>query len=112
MHFKRFSKLNKDSKVPGGNSSLGVLAKKNQGVSVIRAGRELEMNMNWHIGADPRQRWFSFEVIFEPNLDSFMNVSNDKQTASAFYKRNINEDAENYGLTETLFLTLQDKRFL
>jgi len=96
-------KLNKDSRISGGNSSLGLLAKKNQGVSVIRAGRELEMNMNWHTGGDPRQRWFSFEVIFDSNLDSFMNVSNDKQTASAFYKRNISEDAENYGLTETKF---------
>ncbi len=99
-------KLNADSKQSGGSSSLGVLAKKNQGVSVIRAGRELEMNMNWHTGGDPRQRWFSFEVIFEPNLDSFMNVSNDKQTASAFYRRNIAEDAENYGLSETKFSQL------
>ena len=50
------------------------------------------MNMNWHTGGDPRQRWFSFEVILS-QFRSFMNVSNDKQTAS-IYKRNIAEDVK------------------
>ena len=92
-----------NSNAPGGKSDLGILAKKNQGISVIRAGRELEMNMNWHVGTDPRQRWVGIEVLFEPDLDAFMDVSNDKQQARGFFKRDISEDAENYEITETKY---------
>ena len=61
------------------------------------------MNMNWHVGTDPRQRWVGIEVLFEPDLDGFMDVSNDKQQARGFFKRDISEDAENYEITETKY---------
>ncbi len=71
-----------------GNRSYGLHAAKNVGVSVVRAGRELELDPSWVQGIDGRNRWWGIEVEFPPALDEIFGVTNNKQSA-----RNFNETA-------------------
>jgi hypothetical protein len=59
-------------------------AGRNVGVSVVRAGRELELDPGWTNTYDPRERWWGVEVRFEPGLDELFGVSNNKQSARNF----------------------------
>lgn len=59
-------------------------AGRNVGVSVVRAGRELELDPGWTTTYDPRERWWGVEVLFEPGLDELFGVSNNKQSARNF----------------------------
>jgi anti-sigma regulatory factor (Ser/Thr protein kinase) len=58
-------------------------AKNNIGVSVMRAERELELQGEWCVGYDPRERWWGVEVEFPPSLDEVFGVTNNKQSANA-----------------------------
>ncbi len=84
----------------GGASPIGKLAAKNQGVSLVRANRELEMNRTFDISYDTRERWWGVEVSFPPELDDVFGVSNNKQAATAFYNMNMQQDAESEGMTQ------------
>ena len=52
-------------------------------ISIVRAGRELDSGTFGFIGdvSDPRNRWWSAEIKFDPILDSVMGVDNKKQHA-------------------------------
>ena len=65
---------------PGGRD-YGKHAAKNTGVSVVRAGRELELDDTWASTSDPRDRWWGIEVEFPPALDVIFGVTNNKQHA-------------------------------
>ena len=67
-----------------GNRPHGRHAGRNTGVSVVRAGRELELDQGWVNTYDPRERWWGVEVCFEPGLDDLFGVSNNKQFARNF----------------------------
>ena len=67
-----------------GNQPYGQHAKKNIGVSIVRAGRELELDQSLVIQYDPRERWWGVEVEFPPGLDELFGVTNNKQTARNF----------------------------
>ncbi len=67
-----------------GGQEYGRHAAKNIGVSVVRGGRELELDDNWAIGYDPRERWWGVEVEFPPALDEVFGVTNNKQDATVF----------------------------
>ena len=67
-----------------GRMSYGEHARKNMGVSVMRAGRELMLDQGWCIGYDPRERWWGAEVEFPPALDEVFGVTNNKQAATHF----------------------------
>ena len=67
-----------------GAMPYGVHAKKNIGLSVVRAGRELMLDQGWCIGYDPRERWWGVEVEFPPALDEVFGVTNNKQAATHF----------------------------
>ena len=69
---------------PAGRQPHGVHAGRNVGVSVMRAGRELELVQSWNISYDPRERWWGVEVEFPPSLDEVFGVTNNKQTARYF----------------------------
>jgi len=56
----------------------------NIGVSLIRAGRELDLDTSWLITYDPRERWWGVEVEFPPALDEVFGVTNNKQFANNF----------------------------
>lgn len=67
-----------------GNKPHGRHAKDNVGISIIRAGRELELDQSLVIQYDPRERWWGIEVEFPPSLDELMGVTNNKQSARNF----------------------------
>ena len=63
----RFSVASEDARKPSltgevaGNQPHGKHAGKNVGVSVVRAGRELELDQSWIIAYDPRERWWGWK---------------------------------------------------
>lgn len=77
----------------GGNRPIGQHTVKNQGISVVRAGRELELNRSFENSYDPRERWWGIQVEFGPELDEVFGVTNNKQSATNFMRRDLEEDA-------------------
>ncbi len=67
-----------------GQRDYGKHAARNVGVSVMRAGRELDLDLNWTLPSDPRERWWGVEVEFPPALDELFGVTNNKQHAHNF----------------------------
>jgi len=65
-----------------GDMSFGKHAAKNIGVSLVRAGRELDLDSNWAIGYNPVERWWGCEVEFPAGLDEIFGVTINKQTAT------------------------------
>lgn len=82
----------------GGSSDIGKHAKRNQGVSVLRADRELELSKSFEV-VDARERWWGIEVEFPPALDDVFGVTNNKQAATNFNRIVLGDDAETEGLT-------------
>lgn len=90
----KFSIATEEARSSEGGKSTGSLpfgqhAARNLGVSVVRAGRELELDPAWATTYDPRERWWGVEIAFEPGLDELFGVSNNKQSA-----RNLAEAAK------------------
>jgi hypothetical protein len=67
-----------------GSTPHGKHAKENTGISVLRAGRELELDQTLISQSDPTERWWGIEIEFPPSLDELMGVTNNKQTARNF----------------------------
>ncbi len=53
-------------------------------ISIVRSGREIDSGNFGFIGnvSDPRQRWWSAEIVVNPAIDSIIGVDNKKQQAS------------------------------
>lgn len=81
----RFSISPEEVRQLQGGSPFGKHAKRNMGVSVLRAGRELEMNQSW-LTQDPRERWVGIEIEFPPEMDDIFGVPNNKQYAGDLAK--------------------------
>lgn len=62
----------------------GQHAKKNLGVSILRAERELDLDTAWTNQYDPRERWWGVEIEFPPAIDEIFGVTNNKQFANNF----------------------------
>ena len=95
----KFSVTKLKAREEGGSAPIGKHAGKNQGVSVVRADRELEINHTFDNTYDPRERWWGAEVSFQPELDDVFGVTNNKQAATAFGNMELDEDAKNEGMT-------------
>jgi hypothetical protein len=67
-----------------GDTTYGRHAKENIGVSIVRAGRELELDQGFVIQYETTERWWGVEVDFPPALDDLFGVSNNKQSARHF----------------------------
>lgn len=67
-----------------GATAHGKHARQNIGVSIVRAGRELELDQSLVNGYDPRERWWGVEIDFPPSLDELFGVTNNKQSARNF----------------------------
>jgi len=67
-----------------GNTLYGKHAGKNVGISLLRAGRELELDQSWVDPSNARERWWGIEVEFPPSLDDIFGVTNNKQSARYF----------------------------
>lgn len=64
-----------------GNLKHGQHARRNVGVSVMRADREIELSLALVNPSDPRERWWGVEIEFPPDLDEIFGVTNNKQSA-------------------------------
>lgn len=72
---------------PGGNTALGRLYARHNGISLLREGRELSMNYFGffsQIASDPRVRWYKAELSFSAVSDELMGVGADKSRALSF----------------------------
>lgn len=67
-----------------GEKPHGKHAKDNVGLSVVRAGRELDLDRSWVNTYDTRERWWGVEIEFPPGLDDVFGVTNNKQYAVNF----------------------------
>lgn len=67
-----------------GSKPYGKHAARNLGVSIVRAGRELDLDAAWTNSYDPTERWWGVEVEFPPALDEIFGVTNNKQAATIF----------------------------
>jgi len=77
-----------------GSKDHGKHAARNLGLSVVRAGRELELDDGFTDPSDPRDRWWGIEIEFPPALDEVFGVTNNKQHAnklSEMCKINMNQ---------------------
>jgi hypothetical protein len=82
----RFSIAKEEARSSPNAGSLphGRHAGKNIGVSLVRAGRELDLDQSLVIQYDPRERWWGIELEFPPALDELFGVTNNKQQARNF----------------------------
>ena len=64
-----------------GNYALGKYAAKMEGISVIRARREIDFRRFdfYNVINEPQHRWWGCEIIFAPELDEVFGVANNKQ---------------------------------
>lgn len=64
-----------------GNYALGQHAKRMEGISVVRAKREIDFRRFdfYNVINEPQHRWWGCEIIFEPELDEIFGVANNKQ---------------------------------
>lgn len=69
---------------PAGSQPHGQHANFNLGVSVVRGGREINMDQHLCQTYDPLERWWGVEVEFPPALDEFFGITNNKQEATNF----------------------------
>jgi len=67
-----------------GAQPYGKHAAKNSGVSIVREGRELDLDPAWTNSYDPTERWWGVEVEFPSTLDEVFGVTNTKQSATIF----------------------------
>ncbi|MFC7708703.1 ATP-binding protein [Micromonospora lupini] len=67
-----------------GRLPWGRHAKRNIGISLVRQGRELNLDSSWAIGYDPVERWWGIEIDFPPEIDDAFGVTNNKQNATHF----------------------------
>ena len=73
-----------DTAFPSGNPgtyAFGKHASKLEGVSIIRANREIDFGKFdfYNDTNEPQHRWWGCEIIFEPELDEAFGVANNKQ---------------------------------
>ena len=66
--------------IDAGKLDYGQHAKHNQGVSIVRADRELDLETKF-ITKDPRNRWWGASIAFSPAFDAVFGVTNNKQRA-------------------------------
>jgi hypothetical protein len=90
----RYSICKQEVRDIGGNSAIGRWAGKTMGISLIRAGREIELTTAFNISYDPIDRWWGVEIEFSPALDNLFGVTNNKQSCTKFRTMDIDADAE------------------
>lgn len=73
-----------DDRSDRGAKPYGKHAAKNIGLSIVREGRELDLDSAWANSYDPTERWWGVEVEFPSALDEVFGVTNTKQNATIF----------------------------
>jgi hypothetical protein len=94
----------------GGGSEIGQHAMKNQGISFVRSGREIEFGSFGYVNSyDTRERWWGVEVRFPPALDEIFGVTSNKQNVRSIAKLKDNSKKEDYA--EAIAFNLQDAEY-
>ncbi|MGF1694787.1 ATP-binding protein [Vibrio lamellibrachiae] len=75
-----------------GGTEWGKHCADNIGISIVRAKRELELTKILTNGK-PQERWWGVEVAFDPALDEFFGVTNNKQAAVNFEDIDLKKEA-------------------
>ncbi|MDO6610519.1 ATP-binding protein [Shewanella sp. 1_MG-2023] len=75
-----------------GGTDWGKHCANNTGISIVRSKRELEL-ANVLTNGKPQERWWGVEVAFEPALDEFFGVTNNKQAAVNFEDIDLKKEA-------------------
>ena len=91
-----------------GRLNHGRHAARNVGISVVRAGREIELDQALVDPSEPRDRWWGIEVEFPPALDEIFGVTNNKQSArnlSDMLTTPLDEMLDGEQMTATQFLS-------
>ena len=99
---------NANPNVDAGRLPWGKHAKRNIGVSLVRQGRELDLDTSWAIGYDPVERWWGIEIDFPPELDDAFGVTNNKQNATHFSAL-ANFDWESEAEADETFKAFKDR---
>ncbi|MBC8548056.1 MAG: ATP-binding protein [Candidatus Brocadiales bacterium] len=82
----KFSWAKPEFHIAGGECQIGKFIKRNVGVSIIRAKREIDFN-KFDFFSDvnePQHRWWGCEIRFTPELDEAFGVANNKQHVELF----------------------------
>lgn len=85
-----------------GSTPWGKRAMSNQGISVVRAGREIMLDTSWLNASEPTERWWGLEIEFPPKLDEVFGVTNNKQSANLFSSM-VNFEVEDEALPNETF---------
>jgi hypothetical protein len=95
-------KLRKSQKL--GGTEWGKHAHKNNGVSIVRAGRELELTKDLFDSAlsdnKYQTRFIGLEISFPPALDVVLGVTNNKQHAVNLKLLNMDDDYASEGFSD------------
>jgi len=86
-------------KINAGDTAQGAHAKRNAGISIVRAKRELEPDMSFHSTYDTTDRWWGIEVSFPPGLDEVFGVDFYKQSANQFTNLDLEDEAKSEGMS-------------
>jgi len=90
----RLSMAKPETQAKGQNSELSKHYARNQGISFVRAGREIDFGSFGFVANDTRERWWGVEVRFDPILDELFGVTNNKQSIRGLKKLDPKHDAE------------------
>jgi hypothetical protein len=81
-------------------------------ISIIREGREIDSGSFGFIGdvSDPRERWWSAEILVEPIIDSIIGIDNKKQQASEikFLDTHNLDDSDSHEIIKWISLWLDE----
>jgi hypothetical protein len=100
-----------------GDRPYGKHAAKNVGISIVRAGRELDLDPAWSNPSEPRDRWWGVELDFPPALDELFGVTNNKQSARNFSElakvnlEDLLEDGQTLGTAREYLEADEDPRW-
>ena len=81
-----------------GTTKFGKIARDLSGVSIVRASREIMLDRNWLTDTGTTDRWMGVTVEFEPVLDEYFGITNNKQDArrlADFARRETADSDEN-----------------
>ncbi len=94
-----------------GNKPIGKYTKKLEGISIVRAGREIDFGLFdfYDKTNNPYHRWWGCEICFEPVLDELFGVANNKQQVEL---RNDSETETNLDIDSDLPLWIRLSRII
>lgn len=92
-----------------GSKPLGKYVKKLEGISVVRAQREIDFGIFdfYDRVNNPFHRWWGCEILFEPVLDELFGVSNNKQQVELHDDRSDRDIDAEEGLWDKLAAIIQ-----